>query len=1188
VNTCAACGASNVDEAQFCSSCGAALRASCTTCGTPLPPDARFCPNCGAQVEQTAAGEERKIVTVLFADVTGSTALGEQLDPEHLRDVMATYFAAMREEIEAEGGTVEKFIGDAVMAAFGVPLAHEDDPARALRAAIRMRHRLDEVNDDLEDRHGVRLQVRIGVNTGDALATTDPKPGEPMVTGDVVNAAARLQAAAEPGSVVAGERTSRAVRGFRFEELGPLDLKGKSMPVSAHRLIGEVAPATDRGLPGLQAPMVGRDAEMEVLRSIFQRVTSESRPNLVTVYGDAGVGKSRLTREFLAWAERQGPAPAVLRGRCLPYGEGVTYWPLAEILKAAASVQDDDSPELALEKIRKAGTDLLTEDVTSDPGRTTAALAYTVGVEDPDYAFSDLDPKNVRAEVHSAWRSFFSALGSTAPTIIVVEDIHWADAALLDLLEDLAERVTGSVVLVCPARPELIGRRPGWGGGRRNFTSVALDPLTALESEYLVRELLAIDALPDRVRARILERGEGNPFFLEEILRHLIDGGLVARVNGSWRATDAVADVEIPDTVQAVLAARIDLLGVATKRALQGAAVVGREFWPGPVQMFTETSAAQVDEALGTLVDRDLIVSRMSSMISGEAEFSFKHVLTRDVAYASLPRRERALAHARVGSWIEGTAGNRVREFHELLAHHYSMAARAVGDSPEGPVADREALRMKAHHYLIAASIDARRRLVLQNAVRLAEEALDLAADDVERTDALEVLAEAHFVAYTGDVAWRHYRDAALLRSKAEPADDTRVAYLAARACEIPQRWPGSMQGELPTEPEVREMLDLGFRHLPPGDGEERIRLLGIRAGWPFAFPDPDITDEEAEAFQAAGVEAAEIAMRIGRPNLASGAFDSANAAWMSTGTYGRVLGLWERRRDVMPEVTDVLEIGDFYAMGAWSNCAIAEYERAAKIAEAGLGLVAGRAPSVELHLLAWRAVASHRLGRWDEALQDFASIRELLEERRDDPPYFAAHAFGIAALIHEVRGDGAESLRLTELLFGLRAENSARLHAWILRLFVERGELDRARHRARPTSWRVHACDVYEAEAERLALSGGWEAVPAFLAEVRAHAERAPAPSLVGFADRLEGRAALAGGDPTVAAELLGRARTTFTTLRTPWERALTEIDLARALSASADRAVVEETIGAALETFEELGATRDVARARRIAASL
>ena len=426
------------------------------------------------------------MVTILFADVTGSTGLGERFDPEDLAQVMNAYFEAMRTEIEAEGGTVEKFIGDAVMAVFGVPVAHEDDPARALHAALKMLDRLVEVNKELTENQGVSLQMRVGVNTGEVLANTNPQPGQPMVTGDAVNAAARLQTLANPDQILVAERTAHAVRRFNFNEIGELQLRGKAVPVTAFELIGREAGASERGIPGLIAPMVGRDSELALLQSVFERTAGEHRPNLVTLYGVAGVGKSRLTREFIDWVRRTEPTPTVVGGRCLPYGDGVAYWPLAEILKDVAGIRDSDSTTEAFDRITSLGERILTPELTSDRPATVAALAHTMGVSDPRYPFADIDPREIRARTNAAWRSLFTALSETGPLVAVVEDIHWADPALLDILEELTEKVSGPLLIICPARPELTDRRSAWGGGRRNHTSIFLDPLTPEESDDLV------------------------------------------------------------------------------------------------------------------------------------------------------------------------------------------------------------------------------------------------------------------------------------------------------------------------------------------------------------------------------------------------------------------------------------------------------------------------------------------------------------------------------------------------------------------------------------------------------------------------------------------------------------------------------------------------------------------------------
>ena len=1176
---CSNCGGENPEGARFCASCGESLAPTCPSCGAGVPAGARFCSTCGAALEEMAPGEERKLVTVLFADVTGSTALGEQLDPERMREVMGTFFAAMREEIEAEGGTVEKFIGDAVMAAFGVPASHEDDPARALRAATRMLRRLADVNEALAASHGVTLQIRIGVNTGRVLASTAPKPGEAMVTGDAVNAASRLQGTADPDTVVVGERTARSVRGFRFEDLGPLELKGKTEPVRAYRVAGETPAATDRGVHGLRAPIIGRDNELTLLSSIFERTAAEMRPNLVTIYGDAGVGKSRLTQEFLARAERRLPTPTVVTGRCLPYGEGVTYWPLAEILKSVAGVLDTDPTELVLDKIRKTGAALLDEQTTSDPARATAALAYTVGVEDPDHTFSNLEPRQVRAETSAAWRSFFSALAGGGVAIAVVEDIHWADPELLELLEELAERVEGAVLFLCPTRPDLTTRRPDWGGGRRNFSAVALEPLSENEAESLIQLLLDIDELPPSVHAKILERAEGNPFFLEEIIRHLIDEGRVVHDGGRWRAAAGIGEVVIPDTVQGVLASRMDLLEPTEKRALQAAAVVGRVFWPGPLTELLE-DGDDVEASLRELERRDLIVSRLTSSIAGEPEFIFKHVLTRDVAYESLPRRARRGSHASVARWLERTAGERAREFLELLAHHYGTAIAA---DPEPD----EALRSRAFDYLLRASDDARSKQVVKKAQRLADEGLSLASDDLERARALELLGLAFFTDYQGDLAWKYFKEAAYTRAATEPADPEKVAYLCARACDMPSRWPGSMRS-IPEPEEVRALLELGFANLPPGDSEVAVRLQCIRASTPFAFPQVELSDEEMLACERAGLDAAEMAMRLGRTDLASNAFDSAGGYATSRGLYRRALSIHARRAELLPQLSDPFEIGDLYAMGAWGTFELGRYDDTLRWAEEGRATVRGQVAATQIHLEGWLATARYRTGDWDRALEAFEHVRVLLDERRDSPPYFATNAYAAAALIAIARGDAVESDRLQDLMLSIGS--SPRLFPWLVRCLVERGELAEARRQMEhtPSAWRIHAAEAYEARLEFVAASEAWDEASGLAAEARAYAEEAGALVVPLFADRLEGRAALAAGDVDSAVELLGSATSGFRDRLAPWEAARTKVDLARALARAGRPHEARTALDASDEVFATLRAAGDIGRVREVRAEL
>ncbi|MFL5737320.1 MAG: adenylate/guanylate cyclase domain-containing protein [Actinomycetota bacterium] len=1182
MRTCASCGAENTDGARFCSSCGSSLGPTCPNCGEAVAEDARFCPSCGRSLAAAEAPvEERKLVTIVFADVTGSTMLGERLDPERLSEVLNTYFSAMREEIEAEGGAVEKFIGDAVMAAFGVPAAHEDDAARALRATLRMQRRLERVNDALAEAHDVRLQIRIGVNTGEVLATPNPKAGDAMVTGDAVNAAARLETSAEPGEIVVSERTARSVRGFRFEEIGALELRGKSVAVRALRLTGEGPTVPERGVPGLRAPMVGRDSELAFLKSVYGRVVGEARPNLVTVYGDPGVGKSRLSAEFLRWVGAASPSPTVVRGRCLPYGEGVTYWPLAEILKGLAGVLDSDPPALALSRIHALGEDLLTEDVANDPARATAALAYTLGLEDPAVPFRDLEPRRVRAEVHAAWRSLFSALARSAPVVTLVEDIHWADPALLDLLEELAERTEGPVLFLCPSRPELTASRPTWGGGRRNFSSVTLEPLSAGDAQRLVDALLTISDLPRSVSDRMLDRAEGNPFFLEEIIRHLIDEGYIVRSDDGWRATAGIETVAIPDTVQTVLAARIDLLEPTDKRVLQGAAVVGRVFWPGPVRTLLNGDADTIEERLGALEERELVLSRLGSAIAGEPEYIFKHVLTRDVAYESLPKRERAPAHRSVARWIESSAGARAREFEELLAYHYATAVHMAEESGNVDAEELEDLRATAFRHLLAASKDARGKLLLTPAQRFAREALALSGTDLERSIAHDALAEAFLANYDGDPAWVNWRKAADTRRRATPEDREAIAYLLARACEMPTRWPGSMRS-LPTEEQVRADLDLALSFLPDGDGETRVRLMTVQAFWPFAFRDQDFTDEQIDAWSRLAVDAADMALRIGRTDLASGALDGATGRGFSRGHYSSSVPVSERRISFIPALGDVGEIGDIYATSAWIRYEVADYAEAFRLADLGVGAMTDQAVNFELHCLAWRTAARFRLGDWDGALSDVELARVRLGDRVESPPYFAAPPFGLAALIAHARGDIAESDRLLEMLLPAEREEGGRFTRLLpitARLFVERGDLDDARARLVPylPGWRVHAGQMIEARCELVAAEAAWDDVPGVVQEAREYAERGGLKALVPFADRLEGLAAIASGRIDEGLDALRRSRDGFRDLGAIWEKARTELWLSEADPNAAGDAAMS-----AAEIFDRLGCTRYATRAR------
>ena len=1192
---CPMCGGENTDDARFCSDCGRPLVSAaetCAACGAELPDGARFCPACGAPNDSSEREAERRLVTILFADITDSTPLGESLDPEDLKDVLGAYADAMREEIEAEGGTVEKFIGDAVMAVFGAPVAHEDDAARALRATLRMRERLELLNTDLDRTHGVRLAMRTGVNTGEVVVALGERPETGMVTGDAVNAAARIEQNAAPGRILVSERTARAARGFRFAEARAIAVKGKAQPIAIAELVGadgEDSPgAGERGVPGLRAPMVGRDHELDLLRSLYGRLASSGRAQLVTVYGDPGIGKSRLTREFVAGADQESTRPTVLRGRCLPYGEGVTYWPLAEIVKAYTGVLDSDTQDAALAKIGLLADEVLS--AAPDPERAAALLAFTFGLEDERFGFADLSPRQVRLETHDAWRAFFSGLCERGPAIAIVEDIHWADDPLLDLLEELADRVAAPLLFLCPARPDLAQRRPAWGGGKRNFSSIFLEPLSHDDAARLVEFLLAVEELPDSTREVMLERADGNPFFLEEIVRHLIDEGRIVRAGDRWRAAEGIADIVIPDTVQGVLAARIDLLPPEERRALRSAAVVGRVFWAGPVTKLLNGESYGLGEILGRLEDRELVLSRIGSTVAGEREFIFKHVLTRDVAYGTLSRRDRASAHALVAEWIESATGGRRREFADLLAHHYREAYEgAAADSASSPARVAE-LRERALDALLAASAEARSKMLLGKANGFAEGALAVAAGAHERSLALEALGLCALWNYRGDDAWRFLSEAVDERLVGGRDSGEVLAMLCARTVEPPTRWPASMD-TVPPEDAVRRYVDLGFEHALP-EGEARVRLLIARTMWPFAFRQEGFTDDEADTARRAGEEAVELALELGRLELASAALDGIGSIEFIRGRHGLDWPVVERRLAIVERLTDPWEVGDALQTAADVSLAIGRYRDAVRFADEGYER-SRSGPDVWRACLAWRAVARFQLGEWDAMVEDI----ELLEATRATTRfgyagYFTVAARSCASLLFEIRGESDRADHLYDLAIEYSPGTAtSRRIPWLARFAAHRGRADEALEwlaKGDRADSELSRSAILEGACAVIADLGRWDLAETKVAEARAFADLAQVEALLVHADRVDGRAALARGDLGPAIAALTRARDGFGKLGARWEEALSALWLAEALRAAGSADEARASAERAAAVFDELRSARELEHARSLLAGL
>ena len=609
------------------------------------------------------ATEQRKLVSVVFADVVGSTAFGSDNDPEVVRSVMGSYFERMKAIAETNGGTVEKFIGDAVMVVFGVPLLHDDDAERAVRAALAMRDSMDALNAEL----GVSLAARVGVNSGEAVAGAG-EDKQFLVTGDAVNVAARLQQGAEMGEVVVGQLTESLTRSaIEYAPREPMVAKGKIEPIKAFRAVRprSAMPEQARGLPAMRAQLVGRQRELRMLLESFERVRDDRRAHVFTLVGNAGIGKSRLVGEALARIAA-GDRARVLRGRCLPYGAGITYWPIMEIIREDAGISGEDDRDRALAKLDARTRTLL----GTDAATVRARLATMLGLETAEAAMPEVVPAQFGREIGWAARQYLSAAART-PTVIVTDDLQWAEPAVFEIVEALAESAEDApLLLLCVARPQLLELRPTWGAGRSNATTITLDALTGDETKTLISRLLDIDDLPTELRERVVRRSEGNPLFCEEFLRMLIDDGRVARVDDRWRATASVSDVRVPESIHALLAARLDGLGEDERRTMQVASIAGERFAASEVEALAPD--LDVSAALALLRRTGLVLEDRESREPGR--YRFKHLLMRDVAYAGLPKAVRADLHERFGAELERAVGDRREEFAEVVAHHAERA----------------------------------------------------------------------------------------------------------------------------------------------------------------------------------------------------------------------------------------------------------------------------------------------------------------------------------------------------------------------------------------------------------------------------------------------------------------------------------------------------------------------------------
>ncbi|HEU4451363.1 MAG TPA: adenylate/guanylate cyclase domain-containing protein [Gaiellaceae bacterium] len=703
----------------------------CPSCGEENPKRFRLCGFCGAELAPGAPPQEvRKTVTIVFSDLKGSTSLGEKLDSESLRELMTRYFEGMRVVLERHGGTVEKFIGDAIMAVFGLPKVHEDDALRAVRAAAEMQRTLVELNEELERDWGASLATRTGVNTGEVVAG-DPRAGQRLVLGDAVNVAARLEQAAGEMEILLGALTYRLVRdAVEVEAVEPLDLKGKSKPVPAYRLV-TVKP--ERAREGAIVPLIGRESELALLARELGRAVDERSCRLVTLLGDPGVGKSSLVAEFSGAIAAEAE---VLRGRCLAYGRGITFWPLAEAVRQAAGIVDADTPGTAREKLST---------IVGGDAAIVERVASAFGLSEQQFLVD---------EVFWAVRMLLESLARRRPLVVVFDDIHWAEPTFLELIEHLVDTARDAPLLVlCPARPVLLELRPSWAQ-RPKEVRLVLTPLSEADVVLVLENLVGSSEIADDARRRIVDAAEGNPLFAEQLLSMMVDDGLLRYEDGRWVAVGDLSNLSVPPTIQALLAARLDQLEREERLVLEAASVVGQRFALDAVQeLVPDLAAEEVATHVAALVRKQLLRPQ-DEAADGERGFRFHHILVRDAAYLGILKRARATLHERFVVWADRV--NRLRdresEYEEILGYHLEQAHRYLTEL--GPLDDHgRSLGTRAAERLSAPGRRAFARGDMPAAANLLRRAATLLPpQDRGRLELLPSLGEA--LGEIGEFAW--------------------------------------------------------------------------------------------------------------------------------------------------------------------------------------------------------------------------------------------------------------------------------------------------------------------------------------------------------------------------------------------------------------------------------------------------
>ena len=1097
------------------------MPAVCSSCGQELPGEFPFCPFCGAALEggaTTQATEERKVITCLFCDLVGFTAQAEQMDPEDVRALLAPYHARVREELERHGGTVEKFIGDAVMTVFGAPVAHEDDPERAVRAALAIR--------DTARTEGIEL--RIGVATGEALVALGARPaeGEGMASGDVVNTAARLQSAAPVYGVLVGETTYRATRHvIDYRGVEAVKAKGKSEPVPAWEALEARARLGTEVLDHDAGELVGREQEMDVLRSALRRVRDDRSTQLITLVGVPGIGKSRLVHELSRIADADPELITWRQGRCLAYGDGVTFWALAEIVKAQAGILEADDSEDAVRKLRGAVGDVVADE--RDAAWIESRLRPLVGLGGEQELAADR-----RGETFTAWRRFLEALADQRPLVAVFEDLQWADDGLLDFVDELADWASGvPLLLVCTARPELLSRRPSWGGGKLNAATVALSPLSDTETAQLIARVLERSVLPAETQQILLERAEGNPLYAEQF-------ALLYEERGS------AEELPLPENLQGIVAARLDGLPSEEKALLQDAAIVGKVFWTGCLDRSTD----DLQPLLHALARKGFVRPQRRTSVAGEEEHAFAHVLVRDVAYSQIPRADRAQKHRRVAEWIESLG--RADDHAEMVAYHW----RAALELAQATGRDDDALAERTRHALREAGD----RATALNAYLAAEDyyaaALALTSpDDPERPDLLFRRARALHLATDDrrEAALVEARDAAIAAGNREHAAEasaflSRIAwYQGARDISVGHLEEAErlIADAPPSAAKGRVLAHSARQRTLAGDDETGIRL---------AEEALTIAEElglaELEAHARTTLGTAQIGEREGRTELER-ALEIARAA-------------------NSPEASTILN--NLAVAAAWAGDVRKEDELFAQAYETALRF--GEVDNMRFSR-GNRIWTRWGLGHWDEAA---ALADPFIAECASDPHYLEGSVREIRAWMRAARGDeeGATEDVERAVELGRKAGDPQSVVPALLHCSQHYASLGRI------------------AEARALA-DEAFEEIRAHPESARALGIIATAAPQLGIVEELRELAnGVAEGPWTRAVQAAAagdysRAADVFDQIGVPTLEAMHRLTAAETLIAGGRREEGEAQLARALDFYESVGATAYIERGRALLAA-